>query len=559
MKRTFGHIRWISGSCVFALALSSILAFTSQQTRAANGFWNVDAAGSWATAGDPPWLGSVVPGSTGTTNSTDIATFGFTLTAQRIVTVDVNRNIGGMTFSNTSANRYVFNGGALLISNGGFIQNTATDGAHQTGLNLGVVIEGDGGAATFTNNSLTASNQLSFGGTVSGVSTAGHTTILTLNGSNSGNYTNFTFNQFASAVGDGGLGGKLAIVKDGAATWLFKGAGSTFTGGVTLNAGTLAFGSNTNAFGINGTLTINGGTLMSNGATANTTSTIANPISVGADFTTSQINTSASGYAHVTYSGNMSLTGGNRTITVGTMGTYSGAENILDFSGVISNGGLTKAGAGNLTLGGNNTYNGATTVFAGTLILSGTGSINSSSVLTVASGATLTNNNATAVTCGSLALTMGATLSGSGGGFTPTALTLTADIAGGSQTLITLNTTLNGSGRLTMDLTTITAGTYLLTAGSGSFASTFGQLTVNSYVFAGLTGTDGLFNYTYDNTGKALTIGAVPEPSALALLALVAITILLFRRRKSSKAQFIQSDFKLSPSAIPVVFYERNE
>ena len=69
---------------------------------------------------------------------------------------------------------------------------------------------------------------------------------------------------------------------------------------------------------------------------------------------------------------------------------------ITDGSG--TDGGLIKQGNGTLTLTGASSYNGPTAVNVGRLILSGTGSINSSSGITIASGARLTQISTSAIT-----------------------------------------------------------------------------------------------------------------------------------------------------------------
>jgi len=90
--------------------------------------WAVDADGNWAL--DTNWDGNIVPGIPGGTDSMDIATFGFTLTADRVVTVPANWNIGGITFSNTSDFKYTLQTGAIRLTNGGVIRTASGNGDH---------------------------------------------------------------------------------------------------------------------------------------------------------------------------------------------------------------------------------------------------------------------------------------------------------------------------------------------------------------------------------------------------------------------------------------------
>ncbi len=334
---------FIKGACVVGMA--SLIGGWS--ALAADSTWNVATAGNWVDS--PNWT-SGVPGTTSGTTSTDVATFTLsTLTAQRTVTVDANRNIGGMTFGNTSGFGNTFSGGSILLSNGGVIQSLAGTGSHFDNINTDLIIQGDGGTATFTANATSATSGMSFGGAVSGVSTTGNTTVLTLNGTNNSATIGSPLNRIVGVVSDGVNGGKLAIVKSGTGTWTLQGA-NTFSGGVSLNQGTLRYFSSKSVFGT-GTLTIANGTTL---AHANPTAiTIANDVQVNGNF-------SFTVSANATFSGTMNLGGGTRQITVSADTTISGA---------ISNGALTKAGANVLTLGGVNTYTGNTTVSAGTLLL----------------------------------------------------------------------------------------------------------------------------------------------------------------------------------------------
>lgn len=151
------------------------------------------------------------------------------------------------------------------------------------------------------------------------------------------------------------------MIKDGAGTLVLK-AANTYAGGTVLNAGTL--GVEDNASLGTGGLTINAGTLRSD----DNQPTLANTIAVNGDFTISGNPTPDSGATSVdlTLTGSVNLTGAVRTITVNA-GTLTDVE----FSGVISNGSLTKAGLGTMVLSGTNTYTGDTTVDAGTLIFNG--------------------------------------------------------------------------------------------------------------------------------------------------------------------------------------------
>ena len=161
---------------------------------------------------------------------------------------------------------------------------------------------------------------------------------------------------------------------------------------------------------------------------------------------------------------------------------------IVNTIGTAANvgGGLTKSGAGVLTLSGANTYTGATVVNAGTLHLDATGTLAGSASLSLASGATLQLD---------------------------TNISLNDDIvltlAGGS------NLNLNFDGSLGAE--TIRG----LVVGS----TTFGP---GTYATSDLNG----FGVTVTGAGSLTVLQAVPEPSVVALFGLGMAASLLRRRRK---------------------------
>ncbi|MDN5001497.1 autotransporter domain-containing protein [Bradyrhizobium sp. GCM10027634] len=181
-----------------------------------------------------------------------------------------------------------------------------------------------------SNNALGTGVLTTYGGTVAyadGV-TIGNT--IDLRGSTTLDVAAGSATQ-AGAIGQ--TGGAFGIVKTGTGALTLSG-NNTFTGGVTLNAGTLGLAHN-NALGT-GVLTTYGGTIA---------------------------------YADGVAIGNTIDLRGSTTLDVATGGaTQAGA---IGETGGAS--GIVKTGAGRLTLSGANTYTGGTTINAGTLQLGGSG------------------------------------------------------------------------------------------------------------------------------------------------------------------------------------------
>ena len=134
---------------------------------------------------------------------------------------------------------------------------------------------------------------------------------------------------------------------------------NTYTGGTTINGGVLQF-TKTNAMPASGTVTVNNGaTLAVNaGGTGEFTGATSGNGSIGGLLA----GVGGQGASSVTWNAGAIL--GIDTTNAGAGLTYSGV--IADSSaGTL---GLTKLGAGQLTLSASNTYTGGTIVSAGTLV-----------------------------------------------------------------------------------------------------------------------------------------------------------------------------------------------
>lgn len=233
-----------------------------------------------------------------------------------------------------------------------------------------------------------------FNQTVGGLTGAGTVT-------NTAAAATLTVNNTTSDTFSGLLSGALSLVKGGVGSLTLTSANS-FTGSTTVNGGTLANGvadalPTTTALTVNGgatydlngfdqqvaaltvggsvlvgnnVLTVNGLTTLNGGSIS---STGAGALQLGGDVTANSAATTA------TISGRLDLGAATRTFTIanGTPATD------LDISAIIEGAagvGLTKVGAGTLTLSGIATYDGDTTVSAGTLLIVGsavvTGNVN---------------------------------------------------------------------------------------------------------------------------------------------------------------------------------------
>lgn len=399
-----------------ALLASSVLLSFSQVSNAATLFWDggtVNLAGGGNAASNPAANGTWDSGGGAGIKNWDVAPSGslrvawsnsFSDTAwfagtARTVTVSGTVQVGTL---NMATSGYTFNSGTLSFSSGIIEVNNLVTTTFNSALSGSLVYNSTGSTATTAN----------FIGTI-----AANNTGLTSFELNAGAATNML-----GVSNAGSLGPASSTVK------LTKGiVGLSAVANTTYNAWPTTFAGGILRLRITGTSTYSGnGTL-----TANT------------DFAT------IAG-ANLAYSGNIAL--GTSTLTLAPQA----ATGAVTISGVISGGGNLQTknstpavadGTGVSSLSNTNTYIGSTTVNTGTLALTGTGSVNSSSGITVSGAGTKFLQNSSVAVSPTVTLTTG-TVTGNGtvntvnvGAGTGGIISNNNGVAGAALTLGSLNLT----------------------------------------------------------------------------------------------------------------------
>jgi autotransporter-associated beta strand protein len=343
-----------------------------------------------------------------------------------------------LTGANTFTGATTISSGTLQIGNGG-----------TTGSIAGLSIVDDSALVFNRSNALTYAGAISGTGTV----TQAGSNVLRLTGANT--FTGgTTISSGTLQVGNGATGSITGDIANGSAL-IFNRTGILTYGGDISGTGTVTKSGS-------GTLTLTG----DNTYTGNTTtSSTGSRLQGGAENAFSVVSAHTFGTGTFLDIGGFdqgigSLAGAGRVTNAGADAatlTTGGNGTSTTYSGIIQNEvsvtGLTKVGAGTLTLTGANTYTGATDVAGGTLQAGATNAFAQTSAYTVASGATLGLNNFSQV-IGSLA---GAGTVTNGG-----AITRTLTAGGDNTSTVFSGVIQNGAGVGLTNLTKVGAGTLTL-------------------------------------------------------------------------------------------------
>jgi gliding motility-associated-like protein len=505
-------------------AYGSARTISSAITLATAGTFNLNIGGTYAASaeGQELTLSGIISNSTGTLGLTKIGTSTAILSGTNTYTGSTTVSTGILRANTTNI---------IASTNGPF-------GNNASGLNL------NGG--TIQSNVTTFSRPITVTAANSGIDAYGLSrTISSVIDNASGSTFNLNIGGTTAASAEGqdltlsgiisNSSGALGLTKIGTSKVIITGT-NTFSGGVSLNAGTLNIDNNQALGTVAGTFTIAGGTID---ASTSGISTLNYPLALNADFTftgTNSLNLGAGNVSmnadrQITVSANTLTLGGTisqatRTLTKAGAGTLSFGSNTVTLNGLsISAGSLTSTSgilnlAGNFSNSGTFTHNGGTVNLNGTGLQTITGSttfstlkINNSTEAALANAisvSTLTIGDVTSnsifndggfqlTSTGTLNLTSGTFKLGSSGTATTFPAFATRNISAGTtveyasgaaQTVSVIpgyqNLTYSGAGVKTVAAggTLSVAGNFSTTGGTATFTTT-----ANATVTGNITGT----------------------------------------------------------------------
>jgi len=386
-------------------------------------------------------------------------------------TLSVGNNGASTTYSGGLSN-----GSLTKVGNGTLTLSGTSIYSGGTTISSGTILLGSGSALGASTGALAVN-----GG---GLDLGGNSvTVGALSGSSGAMITSvasatLTASSASSSTYAGSIGGAIALTKSGAGALTLSGSNS-YGRTTTLSAGQLNINA---AYAIGtGTFTFNGGNI-DNTSLAPLTLATNNPQAWNSDFTFVGSSPLDLGTGAVTLGANRNVTVTSSTLTVG--------------GGISAGFGLTKSGAGALTLSGSNSFGGNTTLSAGQLninnpnaIGTGTFTIGGGSIdNTSGSAVTLATNNPQAWNAdftfvGSSALDLGTGTVTLGANRNVTVTSSTLAVGGGIGGAFSLTKSGGGTLRLSgassySGGTVISSGTVVL-ANASALGATAGSLAVN--------------------------------------------------------------------------------
>jgi fibronectin-binding autotransporter adhesin len=348
--------------------------------------WTNPAGGSWANNGN--WDGTFPNGQGATANFNTNLTGG-----PATVTLDGNRTVGAITFL-SAANGYTIaqgSGGSLTMNNGGSGSSILNGGGVHF-INVPVTL-----TTNTVVNTAAPADAITLGDVVSGPGTLTKTGpgSLTLSGANTF-LGKLTLSGGTTTFANGGLGAGNLDINASSLVW-----DTGNTRDITAGGRVITFGSDPVAFNTNGNDVLLAGDFGSAGASAFTKAGDGK-LTLGADTTFSGDVTIAAGTLQL---GNGGATGSVSAVNLVNNGQLVVNRNTdLILAPVITGtGGLAQNGPSILDLTASNTFTGDTTIAAGATIrlLNGLG-LSSSTLLYPATGGTLDFDSNFAVTLGAL-------------------------------------------------------------------------------------------------------------------------------------------------------------
>ncbi|HEV6965660.1 autotransporter-associated beta strand repeat-containing protein [Roseateles sp.] len=469
---TDGYVIDRTGTGTLALAQSSTVATSASGLSATIA---APITGSFALTFTPTASGTLTLSGTNTyTGLTTISTGGKLVAASAAA-------LGGIATGTT-----VSSGGTLAYSGG------LTFNAEPLTLN-GSGASGSAGAL----DNASGSNSMAGAVTLASAATIGASAgSLSLSGAITGGFgLTFAPASGATIAGSGAIGtGANTLTHNGAGTTTLSGA-NTYTGATLISAGKLVAASAT-ALG-----TTAGGASVTSGATL----ALQGGITVGAEALTLNGTGLGGVGALENLSGSNTYGGAITQASASTIGATAGSLSLsgaisggfgltfvpasgaaITASGVIGTGAntLTHSGAGTTTLSAANTYSGATNVNAGTLVIGAANGVPAASVVTVASGATLSVGNFAQSRTAAMTVNGTLNLGGASSNLTLSGANTVAAITGTGTVTVPTGATLTLTGPISdANLTLVMAGGTLNLGNFTHSIGTLSQTAASSVVF----------------------------------------------------------------------------